>query len=538
MGDHVAALMEGQIDSVESDMRGNITDTVIENRTTRLTDLNELYTHINNARLAVKEQLTQYDEAGANEALDLLTAAAEELDKYIGTLNTPSNIETANTLREDITEYVTAFTAYVEYEETAETEKEAFVIAGGEALTALEALADQNAAVDENVYAAEDTAYLSLFIIAGIVVAATIITIFMAITITKAITAPINYVTDILKAIGTRGRTNFSEAEWAEQRLYAAGKDEMGECADNLGNVARALNGVSELLRQIADGDLNVHHTAMSDDDHISQAIIHMIDNLNHMFREIDDAADQVSVGANQISDASQSLAEGSTEQAATVEELSASIADVAEKTKLNADRAVNAANLSETIKTNAQKGSEQMSEMTQAVSEINQASQDISKVIKVIDDIAFQTNILALNAAVEAARAGEAGKGFAVVADEVRNLASKSAAAAKETGTLIENSMKKAELGTAIAAETATSLSEIVDGINQSTDLISDSAKSSEEQNFAIMQINTGIGQVSEVVQKNSATAEESAASAEELNAQSSVLQGHISRFKLKAAG
>jgi methyl-accepting chemotaxis protein len=254
------------------------------------------------------------------------------------------------------------------------------------------------------------------------------------------------------------------------------------------------------------------------------------------MFHEIDDASEQVSNGASQISDASQNLAEGSTEQAATVQELSASISDVAEKTRLNAERANNAAKLSETIKANAEKGSEQMSEMTQAVSEINQASQDISKVIKVIDDIAFQTNILALNAAVEAARAGEAGKGFAVVADEVRNLASKSAAAAKETGTLIENSMNKAELGSTIAAETANSLSEIVDGINKSTDLISDIAKSSEEQNYAIIQINTGIGQDSEVVQKTSATAEESAASAEELNAQSSVLQGHISRFKLKA--
>jgi methyl-accepting chemotaxis protein len=185
-------------------------------------------------------------------------------------------------------------------------------------------------------------------------------------------------------------------------------------------------------------------------------------------------------------------------------------------------------------VKNNAEKGADQMSHMTAAVSEINQASHDISKVIKVIDDIAFQTNILALNAAVEAARAGEAGKGFAVVADEVRNLASKSAAA-KETGSLIENSMKKAELGTSIAAETAASLAEIVDGINKSTELFAEIAESSSHQSVAIAQINDGITQVSQVVQRTSATAEECAASSEELNTQSIILTEHVERFKLK---
>jgi methyl-accepting chemotaxis protein len=381
----------------------------------------------------------------------------------------------------------------------------------------------------------DSTALLVILIQIGVIIIAIVLAIFIAVTTANGISKPINYITGILKAIGKDGRTTFTDEEWAEQKLITSGKDETAECADYLGYVARALNGVAGILTKVSEGDLTIEHKAMSDDDVISKAVIKMLDNLNSMFGDIHEASEQVSLGANQISDASQSLAEGSTEQAATVEELSASISDVAEKTKLNANRASDAADLSKTIKTNAEKGNNQMGEMTQAVSEINQASQDISKVIKVIDDIAFQTNILALNAAVEAARAGEAGKGFAVVADEVRNLASKSAAAAKETSTLIENSMKKAELGSAIAAQTATSLSEIVDGINKSTELVTDIANSSEEQSIAISQINDGISQVSEVVQKNSATAEESAASAEELNAQSAMLKGHISQFKLR---
>jgi methyl-accepting chemotaxis protein len=403
-------------------------------------------------------------------------------------------------------------------------------------LTAIEEIASYNVDIAADLNAEADSVSITvLFIQIGVIIVAIIAAIIIAVKTANGISEPVNFITDILRAIGTTGRTTFTDKELSEQHRLAEGKDETAECARYLRDVANALNGVAGLLTRVSEGDLTIEHTAMSEDDDISKAIIKMVANLNLMFREIENASDQVSVGANQISDASQSLAQGSTEQAATVEELSASIEDVAGKTKLNADRAANAANLSETIKANAEKGSQQMTEMTQAVSEINQASQDISKIIKVINDIAFQTNILALNAAVEAARAGEAGKGFAVVADEVRNLASKSAAAAKDTGELIENSMQKAELGSAIAAETANSLSEIVDGINKSTDVISEIAQSSEEQSTAIAQINDAINQVSEVVQRNSAVAEESAASAEELNAQSAVLQGHITRFKLK---
>ncbi|MDR0947770.1 MAG: methyl-accepting chemotaxis protein [Ruminococcus sp.] len=527
---------------------GELLSTVFDNRINSLNEtnvpthkdyynvINDLYTDVDNARLVIRQQLSLYNAAEAVDAQAAVQTALARINEYINVLPA-SERTTSQNLLDGMNSYAEAFTVYVEAKDDAAQAKADFVVAGNAATESLTTLADQNTAVNANVETANRTATIALLVIAGIVVIAIIITIIMAVNITGAITRPITYVTDILRALGTDGRTDFTDEEWALQRKYAEGKDETAECSRYLGVVANALNGVAGLLTTVAGGDLTISHKAMSDKDKMSSAIVTMVDNLNAMFGEINDASDQVTLGAQQISDASQSLAQGSTEQAATVEELSASIQDVAEKTRRNAERAVNAADLSASIKDNAEKGSHQMSEMTKAVAEINQASQDISKVIKAIDDIAFQTNILALNAAVEAARAGEAGKGFAVVADEVRNLASKSAAAAKETGALIENSIKKAELGSSIAAQTAESLSDIVAGINSSTDLISEIAESSEQQSTAIGQINDGITQVSEVVQKNSATAEECAASSEELNAQANVLAANVAKFKLKRA-
>jgi methyl-accepting chemotaxis protein len=236
------------------------------------------------------------------------------------------------------------------------------------------------------------------------------------------------------------------------------------------------------------------------------------------LVKNINDMSDSFIISTKEIVEDSQAIAQGSTEQSAAVEELSSVIAEVADKTNENAAMAAQAANLSDEIKRKAEKGSHQMDDLMTAVKDITNASGQIERVIKVIDDIAFQTNILALNAAVEAARAGSAGKGFAVVAEEVRNLASKSAEAAKNTGGLIENSIQKANLGLTIANKTVSSLKEIVDGINQSADIITKIATLSDEQTSAIGQIDMGVNQVSNVIQQNTYKAEASAAASVEM--------------------
>jgi methyl-accepting chemotaxis protein len=290
----------------------------------------------------------------------------------------------------------------------------------------------------------------------------------------------------------------------------------------------------TNLLTAVAGGDYSVSAAIRSDKDTMNHAINRMISAMNEVFGKLRVSSGDVKSGASNIAEVSNQLAMGSTQQAATVEQISAAIADITVKTKHNTEVAEKTAVLSENINVTVGKGEAQMQEMTAAMASINEASHSIGQVIKSIDDIAFQTNILALNAAVEAARAGEAGKGFAVVAGEVRNLASKSAEAAKETNALIENSIKKAELGGKIVIETAGSLSEIKDGMAQAASLVEQIAAASREQSVAISQINEAVTQVAEVVQVNSGGAEECASASQQLNDEAYTLNELISRFKL----
>ncbi len=303
--------------------------------------------------------------------------------------------------------------------------------------------------------------------------------------------------------------------------------------------ISKPVKKMATAAEQIADGDLNVYIDLNTRDEigALASAFRRMSDNLNEVMSNINAASEQVSSGARQVSDSSLSLSQGATEQASSIEELTASLEQISSQTKLNAQNAKQANQLAGVAQNNAEQGNMQMKDMLKAMDEINESSANISKIIKVIDEIAFQTNILALNAAVEAARAGQQGKGFAVVAEEVRNLAARSANAAKETTAMIEGSIKKAEAGTKLATGTAEALEKIVDGVAKAASLVGQIDVASNEQATGVAQINQAVLQVSQVVQANSAASEQSAAASKELASQADLMRESVSKFKLKKA-
>ena len=321
---------------------------------------------------------------------------------------------------------------------------------------------------------------------------------------------------------------------------YKFHNDEVGNFVEVLRSAKHGMNDVvgdsSRILAAMADGDFtetpNVKYPGVFED--IEKNILKIEDDLGITLSNMNTSSDEVLTGSNQMAEGSQSLADGTTRQASAIEQISATIAEVSTQIANTAQNAAQAGDLSKQTQDKVNMQDTEIQNMVNAMNEISDTSKEIEKIIKTIDDIAFQTNILALNAAVEAARAGDAGKGFAVVADEVRNLASKSAEAAKSTSSLITASIEAVDKGSRIALATAESMKEVKDMSGQTAELITEIAAASAEQTESIRQITTGVEQISQVIQTNSATAEETAASCEELSGQSKLLKDQVARFKI----
>ena len=333
-----------------------------------------------------------------------------------------------------------------------------------------------------------------------------------------------------------------SKGDFSESISYLK-DDEIGQIGQGFKqvteNIREITSDLEEKLEELSKGNFRVD---LEDEEKYQGEYRPLIDSLrnirsqlNGTILEIQKSASEVSSTSEQVSNGAQSLSQGATEQASSVEELSASMSEIADSIKVTTKKAEDAKGLSERVGEAVTVSTGKMEEMTRAMAEITEKSTEIEKIIKTIDDIAFQTNILSLNAAIEAARAGEAGKGFAVVADEVGNLAQKSAKAAQNTGLLIEETKDAVERGAKISRETGESLSTVVERAGKINTMIFEITKETERESEGMSQLTVGMEQISAVVQTNSATAEESAAASEELSGQAAILDDLVSKFLLQ---
>ena len=390
-------------------------------------------------------------------------------------------------------------------------------------LSEMISITNSNIITDDVMLASGQEAATTLLFISLIIGAIAIIMAFvLATTIIKPIIKCVNFAEQI--------STGDLEAS-----LDIVQEDQIGELCDSLRKVVQGFREKADIVSQFADGDLTADVTTLSDKDGLGISLQRMKTDLNILIGQIATAVDQISSGAEQIAQASQNLSEGAASQASSTEQVSVMVNQISGQAAQNSDNAAQARSISEKATMDADKGNQNMADVVNIMEKINGGADDTKKIVKIIDDIAFQINLLALNANVEAARAGKYGKGFAVVADEVRNLAVKSAQAAKETSDKVEESIKNIQNGSSAVQVSATQLGEIVNGSQQVSEILAEIAAASKSQDDGISQATSGLDQIDKITQENTGSAEETAAASEELSSQSLQLKGLVERFKLE---
>jgi len=359
-----------------------------------------------------------------------------------------------------------------------------------------------------------------------------IIMVIVGVAITTAIILTLSLLRPIIKCVGFADLVAMGDLDAS---LDIEQKDQIGDLADSLRRVLQGFREKADVVGRFANGDLTGQVATLSEKDGLGISLQKMKRDLNELIGQVVSAVDQISSGAEQIAEASQNLSEGAATQASSTEEVSVMVNQISGQAAQNADNASQAKSISEKASMDAEKGNESMSGVVSLMEKINSGADETKKIVKVIDDIAFQINLLALNANVEAARAGKYGKGFAVVADEVRNLAVKSAQAARETSEMVEESIRNIQNGYQAVQNSAEQLREIVSGSRQVSEILEEIAAASRSQDDGISQATSGLDQIDKITQENTGNAEETASASEELSSQSIQLKGLVDRFKLE---
>jgi len=478
----------------------------------------------------------------------------EKCEKYIAAVNTSLN-DYSKTVSSDedqknLNATKTAFEAYLEImnknlsvaksgaadgDKQLDSNMSQATSIAGTASDAFSSLADYNDTLaQQNLASNKASATRSMLIMIVVIVITCVLSVLLSKFISGIISDPVGKFAKFGELLAA-GDINTDRILTEKDSQLKFRKDEIGTLADAYNRIIAGTAKLSKETEAIAGGDLTTVVSVRSEEDVLGKALAKLVGEFSALASNIITASEQVEAGAKQVADSSTALSQGATEQASSIEELSASIAEVSQRVKGNADDAEKARSLSTSAGEIMNGSLEDMNLAKQAMDEISSTSKNISKVIKAIDDIAFQTNILALNAAVEAARAGAAGKGFAVVADEVRNLSHKSSEAAKDSTSLIESSIQAVDKGTKLVSKASESFTAVTESSAEINRLVGDISAQAQEQAGAIAQISIGVEQISSVVQMNSATSEEAAAASEELSSQATYLKQNASVFKIK---